>query len=454
MSASNPGAGARSGHAVVVGGSVAGLTAARVLADHFEKVTLVERDPLADSSEFRKGVPQGQHTHVLLKKGLEILSRLFPRLPGALEAAGASTINVSAETAWWHYGGWKARPSSTLESVFATRPLLELEIRKQIEALPGVQVRRGTNATGLIPSADKRRVQGVALKKDGGEEALAADLVVDASGRGSRLPAWLESMGRSKVKESVVTVDLAYSTRIFKQPPGDRPWKVLMITGQSPASKRGSLIVPVEGGRWLATLVGMLGDHPPSDEAGWMEFARSLPAPDFYDVVKAAEPLSEVMTYKFSAHQRRHYERMADFPAGLVALGDGVCSFNPVYAQGMTTSIVGADLLAQHLAAASRSGSIGSESFTRGYQKALSSTSQGPWDLATGEDFRYPATGGERPFGLGGIHWYAGRFHRLSRVDPDFTRVFYDIAHMMAPINALMTPGIIWKVLTGKVPSG
>jgi len=433
---------------------MAGLTAARVAADHFEKVTLIERDVLEDSADARKGVPQGRHAHGMLKRGEEILEVLFPGLTQRLEAAGAVNMNINEGIAWRHFGGWKAHPPGVFMALFFTRPLLELEVRRAVMGIPNVQFIQGADVLGLTSSSDRRFVQGVRIRRGGAEETLAADLVIDASGRGSRMPAWLEALGRSKVKETIVTVDVAYSTRRLKRaPPGKHKWSALFVVGKSPTSKRGGILLPVEGGDWLATLVGLLGDHPPTDPAGWLEFARNLEVPDYYEAVKDAEPVTDPVGFKFPSHQRRHYEQMADFPGGLVVLGDSHCSFNPVYAQGMTTSILGAELLKRQLEAWPRAGAgPAPEDFTRKFQRALAQATNDPWAAATGEDFRYPEVQGKRPFGLSAIQWYTQRFHRLSHVDPELTSTFYRVVHMLDPIKEMLKPKIVWKVLKGPLP--
>jgi 2-polyprenyl-6-methoxyphenol hydroxylase-like FAD-dependent oxidoreductase len=222
------------------------------------------------------------------------------------------------------------------------------------------------------------------------------------------------------------------------------------VLGQSPVSKRMGFLSPVEGGRWVATLAGLLGDHPPTDPQGWMDYAKNLEVPTLWEAVKDEEPLTEPTAYKFPANLRRHYEQMPDFPSGLVAVGDAHCSFNPIYAQGMTTSILGADLLGQHLAAARRAGAPRvPQEFSARFQRGLAKLCDDPWALTTGEDFRYPEVQGERPFGLSAIQWYAKRFHQVSTVDPELTLVFNKIANMLAPASDLMKPRILWKVLKG-----
>jgi 2-polyprenyl-6-methoxyphenol hydroxylase-like FAD-dependent oxidoreductase len=434
--------------AVVIGGSMAGLVAARVLSEHFDEVTLVERDRLVDSVEPRKGVPQGRHLHGLLKRGEDLLSQLFPDLVPALLKGGAVPVEFGRDMFWHHFGAWKARTEVGVVATFLSRGFLEAEVRRRVLALPRVKLVDNCDALGFAADAERRRVTGAILKRFDGaaEETLSADLVVDASGRGSRTPKWLEAMGRPAVAESQVKVDVGYATRIFKRPPeGALPWKAMYILGQSPESRRLGAVAPIEGNRWLAIMAGLLGDHPPSDATGWMEFARSLPAPDLHTALKDAEPEGDIATYKFPAHQRRHYERMNAFPDGLAVLGDSHCSFNPIYGQGMTTAIIGAVLLGEQLARRPKGAAL--TGLSREYQRALAKATDEPWAMSTGEDFRYPEVAGDRPFGNGAMQWFTGRVHRRAATDPEIALRFYRAMHMIGPVTDLMKPGMLMRIL-------
>jgi 2-polyprenyl-6-methoxyphenol hydroxylase-like FAD-dependent oxidoreductase len=198
----------------------------------------------------------------------------------------------------------------------------------------------------------------------------------------------------------------------------------------------------MEGDRWIALVAGLLDDHPPTDEAGWLEFARNLPQPDVYEAVKNAEPISDIALYKFPSHLRRHYEKMRDFPDGLVALGDSVCSFNPMYGQGMTTAAIGALHLGEHVERARDLNGL-----SRRFQSGLAKLTNDPWMMSTGEDFRYPDVVGDRPFGNSVMQWYTGRVHRAAAASAEVSNLFYRAMHMLSPPTALMSPGMIVRVL-------
>lgn len=433
-------------HALVIGGSMAGLCTARVLSERFEHVTLLDRDVFIDSSEPRKGVPQGRHLHGLLRGGELELERMFPGLSDSLEAGGAVRMEMGTEFRWFHYGGWKIDAPSGVTTLSLSRPFLEISVRRRVLALPNVAVRDGVVVRGLRTDADRRRVTGVVLESG---ETLEAELVVDASGRGSALPKWLCAIGRPEVEETVLRVNVGYASRVYRRPPaGTVPWKSCYVLGQSPHSKRLGAIFPIEGDRWIAVLAGVLGDYPPTDELGFMRFARELPDPAIADALAGAEPLTDAASYRFPSHQRRHYERMAELPDGLVALGDAHASFNPIYGQGMTCAALGARALAEALDA--RGLSVG---HALAFQRSLANKMNDPWMLSTGEDLRYPEVEAPRPFYNDGMQWFTARMHRASLRDPVVAQAFYRVMHMLAPPTSLAP--VAWRILLrgGEAPA-
>jgi 2-polyprenyl-6-methoxyphenol hydroxylase-like FAD-dependent oxidoreductase len=260
-----------------------------------------------------------------------------------------------------------------------------------------------------------------------------------------------------KVRESRVKVDIGYASRIYRRPqelPGD--WKVLVIYPTPPAGTRGGAVLPIEDNAWIVSLTGRLRDYPPNDEASFLDYARSLPEPTLYEVIKDAEPLSPIAIHRFPANQRRHYERMSRFPEGLIILGDALCSFNPIYGQGMTTAILQASRLQECLQRqssphAQKKGS----GLALSLQKALAKVVDIPWLMATCEDFRYPQTVGHRPAGTSLLNWYTSRVHRLAASNTRATLRFYEVLHMLKPPVVLFTPRILFAVLLqGPHPGG
>ena len=428
-------------HAIVIGGSIAGLLAARVLSDRFAQVTIMERDHLPTGAETRKGTPQSRHGHGLLAGGAQIIERLLPGFRAELLANGALPCDVIGDARWYQMGGYKAKFNSGLQGILMSRPLIEAVIRRRVLALPNVTVYEA-GVQELLASADDSQVTGVRLS-DGQE--VAADFVVDATGRGSRAPVWLEALGYEKPVEESVKINVGYATRIFRRRPTDLNGDLAaFITPTAPEQTRVGFMVPMEGDRWIITVGGWLGDHAPLDLAGWIEFARTLPAPDIYEVVKDAEPLSETVVHKIPANVRRRYEQLRRSPAGFIVMGDALCAFNPVYGQGMTVAAFEAQVLEQSLGADANLADL-HRRFFAGAAKIVDV----PWSMATGEDFRYPTIAGKRPSGTALLHRYLERVHFVARTDEVVCRTFFDVANMIKPPTALFQPKLLWRVLTG-----
>ena len=442
------------GHAIVIGGSIAGLLAARVLADHFARVTLVERDRLPGDVAERRGVPQDRHLHGLQARGQEVLEALFPGLVDELVAGGATTVDTTADARWHQPGGYRARFASGLIGVTLSRPFLEGQIRRRVRALPNVAVLAEAEVTRLVASADRARVTGVVIRRGAAgapEETLAADLVVDAGGRGARAPAWLEALGYGRPTEERITIGVGYTTRLYRRRPGDLPGARFAVAQPTPPDERRlGALVPIEGERWLVTLGGWLGDHAPADEAGFLAFARSLPAPDIYDVIAGAEPLGEPALHKFPASLRRRYERLRRVPEGYLVLGDALCSFNPIYGQGMTV----AALEALELDACLRAGEGGPAGLPRRFYRRAARVIDGPWQLAAGGDFAYPEVAGRKAPGTDLFNRYAARVQRAATRDPEVCRALVAVTNLLAPPAALFGPRVLWRVARAGMGAG
>jgi len=426
---------------------MAGLLAARVLSAHFNEVLLLDRDHFPDGPVPRKGVPQARHVHLLLMKGRMILESLFPELPADLLAAGAvPPVDLAADMAWLSPVGWGPRFASGMTTFFCSRDLLESSVRARVAALPNVRLISDCEVRELLVTPGSV-VSGVRVRqRDAAPDAPTeyhAELVVDASGRTSRAPEWLESLGYGHLEETHVNAFLGYASRFYTIPTNfKRDWQALFIQTRPPHGTRGGAIFPMEGGRWLVTLVGTAHDYPPTDEAAFLEFARSLPTPELYEAVRHAEALGRIYGYQRTENQWRHFERLASWPEGLVVLGDAVCAFNPVYAQGMSVAALGAEVLDESLRAG---GSIG---LGRKFQRQLAHMLEVPWSLATSEDYRFPGTtGGQRSLALRFAHWYLPRLQLLSVEQRDVYLKFVQVLHLLAPPSILLAPTLVARVL-------
>jgi 2-polyprenyl-6-methoxyphenol hydroxylase-like FAD-dependent oxidoreductase len=442
----------KTSQALVIGGSIAGLLAARVLADHFEQVTIIERDRFPGEPGPRKGIPQARHVHALLTRGHAILEQLFPGIDAQLAAAGAPRVDWGADVAWFGRQGWGVRFQSGIASRACSRDLLEWLVRSRLAANPRVRFRQGSEVVGLLASPDQTVVTGVQVRdrdRSGGkseqEEALLASLVVDASGRSSRAPQWLEALGRTLPAETIINAYLGYASRWYRIPPNSSvDWKVLIVRAEPPDRTRGGVIFQVDAERWVVTLSGVGRDYPPTDEPGFLEFARSLPTPELYEAITAAEPLTPVYGYQRNENRLRHFERMADWPDGFVALGDAVCAFNPVYGQGMSVAALGA----QTLDACLHSRPPGVAGLAKRFQVQLARVNQTPWLLATGVDFRWPATEANRPGRSSrAIQWYVDQVVSLAILDPGALQAFINVTHLLKPPATFFHPRIAVKVL-------
>jgi 2-polyprenyl-6-methoxyphenol hydroxylase-like FAD-dependent oxidoreductase len=435
------------GHAVVIGGSIAGLLAARVLAGHFRQVTVLERDRLARTPGPRKGVPQGSHVHAVLVRGQQIMERLLPGLTAELCARGAVLLSAGRELAWHHAGGWRARHDSELAFLSMTRPLLEAVIAARVAALPNVTAREGSRVAGLLDDG-KGRVRGVRVGPAGGarDAAIRADLVVDATGRGSAVPQRLAELGFDPPATESLPASVAYASCTFRQRAHGQGWRALIVNDA--AAKRSGLLFPIEGGRWLVTLVGLFDQPMPEDHDAFLAFTRSLPVPGLHEAIRTAEPLSPIARFRFPGSQRHRYERLAQLPEGLIALGDAVCSFNPVYGQGMTVAAIEAELLGRLLEQARAQGGPGPD-FARRWFLDIAPAVDAAWGGVTLEDLRHPELAQRRPLRLRLLQWYTARLHRATHRSAVVTDRFYRVMNFLAPPATLFRPRVLAAVLLG-----
>jgi len=432
-------------HAIVIGGSMAGLLAARILSDHFDRVTILERDKVNDAPEARKGQPHTRHLHALLAKGLEVMTRYFPDLPQGLVDHGAIISDMGNRMRWYTFGGYRVQTARGFDGALMSRPLLEWQVRRRVLLLPNVTLVDWVDVERLAFGSAGRCVEGVQIRQrsTGEHKLLRAELTVDASGRGTATPKWLEAAGFGKPQESAVKINMGYATRVYRRRPGDLEGAdLIIVSGEAPHDKRGGLIFPIEGDRWICTLAGTAGDYPPTDEDGFTAYARSLAAPDIYNLISRLEPISDIISHRLPTSLRRHYEKMEHFPEGYLVLGDAVCSFNPVYGQGMTSASLQAEALAELLTGRKSLGGL-----APAYFKRVAKIVDIPWQMAVGEDFRYPETEGKKAPGTDFINAYGARLHRGTHSDPYLLAEFLKVMNLMQPPASLFHPRTIWHVM-------
>ena len=435
-------------HAVVIGASISGLVAARVLSTRFDHVTIIDRDSLPPSTDNRRGIPQGRHGHGLLASGLRSLTTLFPRLEDDLIAAGAVPGDVIGDVRWFQHGYYKAKFPSGFDGLLLSRPLLESTLRRSVSALRNVAILDRAHVVGLASEPSREFVTGVLVQRTNGTSAIVhGSMVIDASGRASRSPEWLDELGYKAPESQTVGVDLGYTTRTFKRRPTDLNGDIGAVIGpRPPHQKRVGFILAMEGGRWMVTIGGWLGDHAPTDARGYVDFARSLTRPDIYDVVKDAEPLTEAVTYKFPSNLRRRYERLTRFPGRYLVMGDAMCSFNPFYGQGMSVAALEGLALARTLDNANAW-----EPVWRPFFRAAATIIETPWMIAAGSDFAFDGVTGEKSAGTGFINWYMSHVHRVASSDREVCRTFFDVANLLTPAPALFHPRMVARVVRGSL---
>lgn len=444
----------RIGRVVVMGGSLAGLLAARAMASHAEEVVILERDVLADDAQPRRGVPQGRHIHTLHARGLAAMEAMLPGLSDDLVASGAERGDIGVDVHWYVDGVRRPAVHTGTTGISCSRPLLEHHVRRQVLAWPNVSVRHAS-ITGLSHTAG--RVEGVLVADRpevapdrgdgdaGGVDRLAADLVVDATGRSTHVPTWLAELGYGVPPERQVHIDLCYGSRYFRREPGERldgAGVAVSLTSPKSGRARGALVAAIEGDRWLMMVGGYHHDRPTADPEDFTARALDEPAVVFGKLVQRAEPVSEVLTYRYPASLRRDYSKLARFPAGLVPVGDAVASFNPVYGQGMTCAAIYAEELSTWLAERPNLDEPASA-----YLRRAEKVANSPWDVAAAEDFRMAHVKGDRPRGLAVAQRVGALFAEATRRDEKLHARFLKVISMEAEPTSMMRPATLVRAL-------
>jgi 2-polyprenyl-6-methoxyphenol hydroxylase-like FAD-dependent oxidoreductase len=427
-------------HAVVIGGSVAGLLAARTLSASFQRVTVLDRDALPTEPVARRGVPQGRHVHGLTARGAAGLEGLFPGFLDELVAAGVPRADALGDYNYYLDGHKLARATADTPNYLATRPLIESLILQRTSALDNVTVVDSTEVVGLL-TADGR-VSGVRVRpvhEDHAGPDLAADLVVDAAGRGSRVMTWLKELGYPTPDETVVRTNVVYVTRHFQQEPGQPGGRQAVVSGAYPANPRSGAAVRQENGQIAVFLAGMLGDEPPTDDEGMLAFASTLAAPEIAEVLRTAVPIDDAAKMRNPTSSIRHFEKLDRHLDGYLVVGDAMGNFNPLYGQGITVAVLEAEVLAALL-------QNGHDRLTQRYFAEAARVLAEPWALATGSDLRFPGVDGVRNPGDEQAGRYLDMLRTAAATDPAVGAAFLRVANMLAPIASLFDPALAARV--------
>lgn len=442
-------------HAIVIGGSIAGLLSARVLTKYFARVTVIERDHLPDAPTFRNGAPHARHAHGLLVRGQEIMEGYFPGMTAALLEQGAIRANLGQDLAL-SIGGVRVQPYvSALHIVACSRPLLENTLYQRLRANAQVQFIDGCDVVGLTTDASNRRVTGLRVQERGGSapiEEFPADLVVDASGRNSKAPAWLEALGYAPPAETTVDAQAGYASRIYRRTQPFAQFKAIYGMPQAPHRSRGCILVPMEDDRWQVTLTGMNGDHPPTDDAGFMAFAKSVPVPELHAALTQMEPLTDAYGFRGGANRLRHYEKLPRYLEGLLAVGDAVYALNPVYGQGMTVAAMGVQMLDTMLEKVQPHGFKTQTGMARDFFTQLAKINAGAWQMATGQDARWPTAAAQQS--LDPLTRLIQRYFDLVLAtmvnNGEVAEAFTHVQNMLAAPTTLFHPRIVGQVLRAR----
>lgn len=420
---------------VIIGASMAGLAAAAAAARHFDEVVIVERDALSPVGP-RKGVPQGVHTHLLLDRGRAALERLLPGLSEELVRAGARVIDPGREMRWFHASGWKVEADLGYQLYSQRRSLLEATVRQRVLGLPGVGLCEQTRVNGLV--VEDGAVVGARLEGPAGTSALDADVVIDASGRGSRAAEWLEGLGYGIVLERRVAIDLTYGTLELEPPPElVSRWGAIAVFGRRPDYSRHAVALAVEGGHWLVTVAAYGGDRPSRDVADFIAELDRLARPDIAAFAGRARPVGEVETYRYKEQHRRRFSALR-LPEGFGVVGDAACSLDPVFGQGMAVAALTAEALDHHLA--------GGRFSSRRFARAVERISRVPWEVTSIEAFRYTSVAGPRPWGLRLSHRLLDRIYARSTIDPRIYRAFGEVMMLHRGPAHFLRPDLLWRL--------
>lgn len=433
-------------HAVVLGASMGGLLTARVLADFYDRVTVVERDVLPTDPVNRRGVPQGRLIHVCLARLTEVLDELFPGFRDDLVAAGVTSWDDGdfSKLCWSIGGHQMVRSGKSAEAphiLSPSRPVLEWNVRRRVCAIANVRFLEGHDVVGLTATPDHAGVTGarVVSRADNREMVLEADLVIDGTGRGSRSPVFLEQLGYKRPREDEVTVQLAYACQLVRIAPGAVK-EHMIATFPAPGRPRMFAMIAYENDSWMIGAGTMAGIEPPRDYAEILEYTKELAPKHVSEALRTAEPLADVVHHRVPSNRWRRYDKLRRRPDGFLVVGDAVCSFNPIYGQGMTVAAIEAIVLRDCLRR-------GGRDLTRRFSRIAAANIRVAWQTAVGSDLALPEVQGPRPMWMRISNAGLERVMTATESDPVVAGQFMRVTAMSDPPIRLLRPAIILRVM-------
>jgi 2-polyprenyl-6-methoxyphenol hydroxylase-like FAD-dependent oxidoreductase len=431
--------------AVVVGAGLGGLSAARVLADYFDEVIILDRDELPDDTAPRPGVPQGKHPHALLRGGLKALENLFPGFGNELMRAGAEPMEPGSDMLY-EIPGQDVWPRIKLSwpTYSMSRPLIERTLRRQVERIGNIKVRRGCRVLNIVSEAHVLAATGIRYEApDGNRKTLESDLIVDGSGNGSLTVEFLKTTDQRPLAETSIGVSTRYASALFERVDIGNDYKGVFTFPDAPEQSRGGLIIPAENNQHQVVLLGRGNDIPPIDGDEFLGYARTLPTPSVYNAIKKAKRLTGISPISFAESRWRHFAKIPDFPNGLLPIGDAICRFNPVYGQGMTVALQEANLLFDLLRTLDRSQLA---TLAPTFLTKAETLIADPWAMSAIPDFIYQETTGERPADLEDRLNFQRALGRLAVRDTELLELLIEIRHVLRPLSLLDDPSIVSRV--------
>ncbi|WP_259417706.1 FAD-dependent oxidoreductase [Bacillus toyonensis] len=434
--------------AIVIGGSMAGKFAAKALSTSFKEVIILEVGDKWDGKALRKRVPQSDHPHVLLKGGEKAIEELFPTITNELIEAGSIINNFTRDLKWHQFGLWKQPFIGEVHMIQQSRPLLEWHIQKRIDQISNITITYKTLVNGLLVDGKLNKVCGVKVKylETGMQEEVHADIVVDASGFGSKSMEWLREY-EIEIQEEKVRIDLFYATRMFQLKENEELDCCNMLMSPSfPENPYGVLIQTIEDNRYFVTFSGYANETAPQTDDEFYDFAEKLSIPNVTEFLNKAEGITDIKTYKIPYQVRRRFDLVNNVPEGLLVVGDAQCRFDPVFGQGVSVAAMEAHQLQLLLQSRKQL----DKTFTQQFYKKTADIIETPWDMTTTEISRHPQLKRELTTKQKFQLWYTKQIYRLSASDSD---VYIRLVRVMNLIRSpfhLFHPKVLLAVLLNR----